>query len=67
MKCQKCGSGDMHTRWHKDGHACSHEQRRVEGTDCCEVEEHLHETCRNCGFTWRSELRWAVDVSLEGA
>lgn len=50
--CGKCGSDDVHTSWHKDGYACSHDQRQVEEYGPDDVTEHLHRTCRNCQFAW---------------
>lgn len=57
--CEKCGCGDIYTRYHalacsRDGCACasncpygSHNKRH---------DEHLHNVCRGCGWDWTEDV-----------
>jgi hypothetical protein len=50
MTCRKCGGEDIATAWHVNGWDCTFSQRqRYSGPD---LGEHLHRSCRTCGFDW---------------
>lgn len=55
MTCVKCGSDDIYTRWHRGIDDCSYSERKRRGYQEKRAEldpEHLHRTCRGCGFDW---------------
>jgi hypothetical protein len=47
LRCEKCGSQNIGTRWHASGRHCSWFQRYDRA-----LGEHLHRTCRCCEFHW---------------
>ena len=51
LPCSKCGANDIATQWHERGKKCK--------SDEGPRGEHLHRTCRNCGYTWRDPIRGA--------
>lgn len=55
--CIKCGSVDPASFWHKDKFACSVHRVDDEGTD----REHLHFTCRCCGYSWTGPTKDAAN------
>jgi len=50
-QCSKCGEIDTNVQWHKSTYECLYKQqdRRDWPYD---GGEHLHRTCRTCGYTW---------------
>lgn len=52
LSCEKCGSTDIHTRYHRNSHACGYSERFDDGCS----DEHLHRYCRGCGYTWASPI-----------
>jgi hypothetical protein len=52
--CQKCGSIDIHTRYHKQG--CSDPDCSCSNCSYTYIHkqhaEHLHRFCRGCGYDW---------------
>ena len=57
--CSKCGGGDISTRYHQgesywgDSRHCAYGEAARPGTH--RKGEHLHLTCRTCGFDWTKE------------
>lgn len=58
ITCSKCESTDLAVRWHKSLRDC------VNGCTCKEchpelqhIGEHLHYTCRRCGYSWRGPIK----------
>ncbi len=54
MSCIKCGSTNIHTRFHATGSA----NKRC-GSDFfkgvyCKEQEHLYHYCRGCGYDWHT-------------
>jgi hypothetical protein len=49
--CTKCGGSDIGTAWHEQGKKCK--------SDEGPKGEHLHRTCRTCGYTWRNPIQGA--------
>jgi hypothetical protein len=48
--CPKCGSQEIGTRWHQYESVCQRPSN--EGPEG----EHLHRTCQNCGYHWKSPV-----------
>ena len=51
--CIKCGGSDIHTSWHA---ACGY-PKCTWGGNISSEEEHLHYSCRNCGYDWSGDTR----------
>ena len=49
LRCTKCGSADIHTRWDRNERDCTRSSRRDPGNL---ADEHLHRSCRNCAHGW---------------
>jgi DNA-directed RNA polymerase subunit M/transcription elongation factor TFIIS len=46
LACRKCGSEAIATSWHLSDNDCPYQARLRDAG------EHLHRTCRTCGFYW---------------
>lgn len=53
-KCAKCGSSDTAVAWHATDHDCSWSDKR---RGIAREDEHLHYTCRGCGYSWTGDTR----------
>lgn len=58
--CCKCGSTNIATSWHKNKYQCAH---YVGGFS--DDSEHLHKTCRNCGYDWSTRPHNALIAELD--
>ena len=56
--CAKCGSTDISTQWHRDLTDCRY------GQPCSG--EHMHMTCRKCGYWWGEPPMDHPDAALAG-
>ena len=48
-KCSKCGSGDINTQFHR---AMYFSQQCTWGSNAKSSAEHMHRSCRRCGYDW---------------
>lgn len=48
--CAKCRASDIHTAYHAARRDCLYASRAKHNG------EHLHYTCRNCGYDWTVEV-----------
>lgn len=47
-KCPKCGHDETSDAYHKNGYKCPFGSV----VDVGREEEHIHRTCKRCGFDW---------------
>jgi ribosomal protein S27AE len=57
--CDKCGTLVATLQYHKGRYDCVWRSRLDQGTDL----EHLHYTCRLCGYTWTGPTADAGEVA----
>lgn len=54
LSCAKCGLMDIMTKFHQSKYACGRSTGTWSGTSYTFEGEHLHRTCRDCGYQWQS-------------
>lgn len=56
--CCKCGQEDISVSYHSCDYDCSYSQKHDEGNEG----EHLHYTCKLCGYSWCGVTRDNIEA-----